>query len=196
MVRSGLSGEVTDVSHFWLSIHLLTALFTLAGLVWTALDLLALERDPAVRPARLTAFATLAGVVLLLQLLLGAWVAGLNAGLASDTWPLMQGRLVPEADWSKGAGWALTHDPYLLHFLHRWWAWVVVAVLVVLARAVRRHERRASIAIHAAFGTQILLGIATVMTGVALWLAVLHQLVGALLVAATTWGAHVAGRRR
>ena len=57
MVRSGLSGEVTDVSHFWLSIHLLTALFTLAGLVWTALDLLALARDPAARPARLTGLA-------------------------------------------------------------------------------------------------------------------------------------------
>jgi len=54
MVRSGLSGANTDVSHFWLSIHLLTALFTLAGLIWTALDLLALERDPASRPARLT----------------------------------------------------------------------------------------------------------------------------------------------
>ncbi|HEU4650554.1 MAG TPA: COX15/CtaA family protein [Croceibacterium sp.] len=196
MVRSGLSEKVTDVSHFWLSIHLLTALITLAGLVWTALDLFALDRDPAARPARLTAFAASAGVVLLLQLVLGAWVAGLNAGLASDTWPLMQGRLVPEADWSKGAGWALTHDPYLLHFVHRWWAWAVVAVLVVLARKVRRRERRASVAIHTAFGTQILLGIATVMTGVALWLAVLHQLVGALLVAATAWGAHVVGRRR
>ena len=38
--------------------------------------------------------------------MLGAWVAGLNAGLASDTWPLMQGRFVPEANWSKGALWA------------------------------------------------------------------------------------------
>jgi cytochrome c oxidase assembly protein subunit 15 len=56
-------------------------------------------------------------------------------------------------------------------------------------------RRRASIAIHSAFGTQILLGIATVMTGVALWLAVLHQLVGALLVAPPSVGAHVAGRR-
>jgi cytochrome c oxidase assembly protein subunit 15 len=196
MVRSGLSGEVTDVSHFWLSIHLLTALLTLAGLVWTALDLLALHRDPAVRSARLTAFGALAGAILLLQLLLGAWVAGLNAGLASDTWPLMQGRLFPEADWSKGVGWALTHDPFLLHFLHRWWAWVVVAALLVLARQARGRERMASIAIHSAFGTQILLGIATVMSGVALWLAVLHQLVGALLVAATAWGTHAVGRRR
>jgi cytochrome c oxidase assembly protein subunit 15 len=195
MVRSGLSAEVTDVSHFWLSIHLLTALLTLAGLVWTALDLIALDKDPDTRPARLTGLGALAGAILFLQLMLGAWVAGLNAGLASDTWPLMQGRLVPEVDWSKGPGWAFTHEPFLLHFLHRWWAWVVVVALVVLARKVRTRGRRASIAIHSAFGTQVLLGIATVMTGVALWLAVLHQLVGALLVAATAWGMHVHGGR-
>ena len=195
MVRSGLSTQVTDVSHFWLSIHLLTALFTLWGLVWTALDLRELGRDPQARPARLTGLAAASGIILFVQLLLGAWVAGLNAGLASDTWPLMQGRLFPEVDWSRGLGWALTHEPFLLHFLHRWWAWVAVAALVVLARKVRPLERPASIAIHSTFGIQILLGIATVMTGVALWLAVLHQLVGALLVAATAWGMHVVGRR-
>jgi cytochrome c oxidase assembly protein subunit 15 len=170
-------------------------LLTLAALVWTALDLLALDRRPDPRRPRLTALGAAAGLILTVQLVLGAWVAGLNAGLASDTWPLMQGHLVPEADWSRGAGWALTHDPFLLHFLHRWWAWVVVAALVVLARKIRGQGRSASIAIHAAFGTQVLLGIATVTTGVALWLAVLHQLVGALLVVATAWGAHVAGRR-
>ncbi len=196
MVRSGLSGQVTDVSHFWLSAHLLTALLTLALLVWTALDLVALDRDSAARPARLTGLATVIGVVLFVQLLLGAWVAGLNAGLASDTWPLMQGRLFPEVDWSKGFLWAFAHEPFLLHFLHRWWAWIVVAALVVLTRRAKRAgSRAASIAIHSAFGVQILLGIATVLTGVALWLAVLHQLVGALLVAATAWGAHVLGRR-
>jgi cytochrome c oxidase assembly protein subunit 15 len=197
MVRSGLSGENTDVSHFWLSIHLLTALFTLAGLVWTARDLLALDRDPGGRPARLTGTATWVSAVLFVQLLLGAWVAGLNAGHASDSWPLMQGRLFPEVDWSHGVGWAFANEPYLLHWLHRWWAWIAVAALVVLARKVRgAGARPASIAIHSAFGTQVLLGIATVLTGVALWLAVLHQLVGALLVAATAWGAHELGRQR
>ena len=196
MVRSGLSAEVTDVSHFWLSLHLMTALVTLALLVWVALDLLDLAQNPGARPARLTGVAAIAGVALFVQLVLGAWVAGLNAGLASDTWPLMQGRFVPEADWSRGIGWALTHDPFLLHFLHRWWAWVLVAELVILARAARRAGgRRASIAVHSAFGTQILLGIATVTTGVALWLAVLHQLVGALLVAAAAWAANTIGRR-
>lgn len=195
MVRSGLSGEATDVSHFWLSIHLLTALFTLGGLVWTALDLRALARDPTSRSARWTGTASWVGAVLFIQLLLGAWVAGLNAGLVSDTWPLMQGRFLPEYGSSSGFWFAATHDPFLIHFLHRWWAWVVVAALVVMARRVKPLDRKAAIAIHATFGTQILLGIATVMSGVALWLAVAHQLVGALLVASFAWGAHALGRR-
>lgn len=195
MVRSGLSAEMTDVSHFWLSIHLLTALFTLAGLVWTALDLRVLARDPSARPARLGALSLVVALVLFVQLLLGAWVAGLNAGLVSDTWPLMQGRLVPEYDASRGWWWAVTHDPFLLHFLHRWWAWAAVAALIVLARAVRPLDRMASIAIHTAFGIQIILGVATVWTGVSLWVATAHQAVGALLVAATAWGMHVIGRR-
>jgi heme a synthase len=197
MVRSGLSAQVTDVSHFWLSIHLLTALLTLGGLVWTARDLLVLHGNPQARPARLSTLASLSLLALTLQLLLGAWVAGLNAGLASDTWPLMSGQLFPQFSWDSGFLYTLTHDPFLLHWLHRWWAWVVVAVLVVMCRALRRvGDRQSSILIHCAFGVQIALGIATVMTGVALWLAAAHQIVGALLVAATAWGAHSLDRRR
>jgi len=195
MVRSGLSGQMTDVSHFWLSVHLLTALLTLALLVWTALDMLDLAGNRETPTARLTGASFVVAVILGVQLLLGAWVAGLNAGLAADTWPLMNGSLLPQADWSHGVGWALTHDPFLLHFLHRWWAWIAFAALMVLARSARRAgSRRASVAVHSAVGVQILLGIATVLTGVALWLAVAHQLVGALLVAATAWAAHSAGR--
>ena len=106
-----------------------------------------------------------------------------------------QAEMADVIDWAQGAMVAFTHDPYLLHFLHRWWAWVVVALLIVLARKVRRSARGASVAVHSAFGTQILLGIATVWSGVALWLAVLHQAVGAMLVAATVWGVHALGRR-
>lgn len=195
MVQSGLADR-TDVSHFRLSAHLLTALFILAGLIWTALDLRQLARTGENRPARLSGVAIAVGLILFVQLLLGAWVAGLNAGQVASDWPLMQGRFWPEGiDWSRGAGFALTHDPYFIHFLHRWWAWVAVAALIWFARLVRHNNRKASIAIHSAFGTQILLGIATVMTGIALWLAVLHQAVGALLVATVAWGAHVLGRR-
>lgn len=194
MVASGLETR-TDVSHFRLAVHLCTALVLLAGLVWTALDLRALSKGGH-SPARMTGVATATGAILFVQLVLGAWVAGMNAGLASDSWPLMQGRLVPEFDTSNGLFWAATHDPFLVHWLHRWWAWVAVAALVVMARRVKPLNRRASIAIHVAFGTQILLGIATVMSGVEFHLAVLHQLVGALLVAASAWGAHTLGARR
>src|SRR5205085_2691673 len=78
---------------------------------------------------------------LFLQLMLGAWVAGFRAGYVSNSWPLMGGRFVPEGiDWSRGMLFAITHDRFLIHFLHRWWAWVVVIVVTVFARKVRMVE--------------------------------------------------------
>ena len=194
MVMSGLEGR-TEVSPYRLSAHLLFALFLFAALIWTALDL----RSRDARPARLTGWAAFALATLGIQLMLGAWVAGFRAGYVSNSWPDMNGRFVPAGiDWSHGTAFALTHDPYLLHFVHRWWAWVVVAVLIVFARKVRSvpGARVASIAIHSAFGTQLILGILTVLSGVAIWLAVLHQATGALLLAATVWGAHRLGEER
>ena len=173
-------------------VHLLTALLTLGGIVWTALDLAALARDPAARPARLRWFSVLVLVILALQLLLGAWMAGLDAGYVASDWPAMQGEVFPAGvDWSHGAIFAAANDPYLVHFLHRWWAFALVAVLIVMARQLRAAgDRRASVAIHITFGIQILLGIATVMSGMSIVLAVLHQLVGAVLVIVTVSGAH------
>ncbi|WP_416463409.1 COX15/CtaA family protein [Sphingomonas sp. VDB2] len=197
MVKSGLSVR-TDVSHYRLAVHLLTALFIIGGLVWTALDLRALARSPRARPAALRPFALLVLLVLLVQLMLGAFTAGLDAGYVSNTWPLMNDHVVPEGIQWLGSLWAtVSSDPYLVHFLHRWWAWVAAVALVVLARRARQAgQRGASIAINAAVGTQILLGIATVISGIALPLAVLHQAVGALVVAAAAWGAHAVGVRR
>jgi len=192
MVVSGLEDR-TEVSPYRLSAHLLFALFLFAALIWTALDL----REQGKRPARLTGWGAIALATLFIQLMLGAWVAGFRAGYVSNTWPDMNGRFVPEGiDWSRGVLFAMTHDPFLLHFMHRWWAWIVVAVLVVFARKLRKvpGARPASIAVHSAFGTQIILGILTVISGIAIWLAVLHQATGALLVAATVWGAHEMGR--
>lgn len=198
MVMSGLEGSRTEVSPYRLSAHLLFALFLMSALVWTALDLRRLAANDE-RPARLTGWGVFALVILSVQLMLGAWVAGFRAGYVSNTWPAMGGHFFPRGvDWSHGVGFAMTHDPFLLNFMHRWWAWVVVAVLVLFARQVRKvpQARRASIAIHSAFGTQIILGILTILSGVAIWLAVLHQANGALLVAATVWGAHELGRER
>lgn len=197
MVSSGLEVR-TDVSHFRLSVHLLTALFIMAGLIWTALDLRALARRPEAPPARLRGFGWTLAAILFIQFLFGAWTAGLNAGQVASSWPLMNDRLFPAGvDWSGGLASTLSNDPYLIHFIHRWWAWVAVVALILLARRVKKGGARLpSIAIHTAFGIQILLGIATVMSGVNITLAVLHQAVGALLVAATVWGVHCIGRAR
>lgn len=196
MVQSGLVGDMTDVSHFRLSLHLLTALLLLAFLVWTARDMRRLARDPSAGPAPLTGPSLIVALVLFVQLLLGAWVAGLNAGHAAYDWPLMNGQLVPETNFDRGFFYTLTHDPFLLHFLHRWWAWVAVAALVWLGRRVRKTDRAASIALHSAFGVMVLLGIATVLSEVSLWIAAAHQLTGALLVASTAWAMHSDGSAR
>ncbi len=197
MVKSGLWQGVA-VSHYRLALHLLLALTILASLVWTALDLIALARNARARAAQLTSFAAVVAAVLYIQLLYGAWVAGMRAGKVTQNWPLMSDSFWPTGvDWSQGALQAFSSDPYLVHFIHRWWAWVAVAALVMLAVRVKRAGvRPASLAIHSAFGTQVLLGIATVMTGVNIGLAVAHQAVGALLVASVAWGAHAVGRKR
>ncbi len=204
MVRSGTGPDAmpamrTDVSHYWLSIHLMTALLTLGGLVWTALDL----RNRAIgQPtAGLRRFTVGVLAIVAVQLLYGAWMAGLNAGYVAgggwfQSWPLMQGALFPDGiDWSQGPLHAFTADPFLVHFIHRWWAWVAVAALVVMARRLRAKDRIVSVAIHIAFGTQILLGIGTIWTQMALWVAVAHQVVGALVLVSTVWGAHTLGYR-
>src|SRR6478736_6455274 len=75
MVRSGLQPGMVEVAPGWLATHLLTALLTMAATLWVALDLLALDADPAARPARLSGFGALAGGALAIQLLYGALMA-------------------------------------------------------------------------------------------------------------------------
>lgn len=195
MVKSGLSVR-TDVSHIRLATHLSVALTTLGGLVWTALDLRALARNPGSRPARLTGFTVGMLAILAVQIVYGAFVAGLNAGWVTDQWPLMNGHFYPGPTIiGRPFTDAMINDPAVVHFIHRWWAWVAVTALILLARAARKGDRRASVAVHAAFGVQILLGIATVMSGMNLVLAASHQLVGALVVAASVWAAWTISKR-
>ncbi|WP_282946001.1 MULTISPECIES: COX15/CtaA family protein [unclassified Sphingopyxis] len=195
MVASGLVDR-TDVSHFRLALHLLTALFLLAALVWTARDFALMARDRvAVRP-RLIGVAWAVIAILFVQLLLGAWVAGLNAGYVASTWPSMNDHFVPEGiDWSRGAWFAFTNDPFLLHFLHRWWSWAAAIALLLLARTLgRRGARTEAMLLILVVAAQMTLGILTVVTGVSMWIAVLHQVTGAILVATTAASLHRLGR--
>lgn len=197
MVQSGLSLR-TDVSHIRLAVHLLTALLTLGGLVWTALDLLRLDRDAASRPARLTPLAAAALGVLALQLLFGAFTAGLDAGYAFASWPLMGDGLFPAGGWQDA--WSVARNaidnPIVVQFVHRWLAFVAAAMLLWLAARTPGGLRGpVGLALSLLIAVQIVLGIATLLSGVDIVVAVLHQANGALLVIAATVAAHGVSRR-
>jgi cytochrome c oxidase assembly protein subunit 15 len=185
MVSSGLVGR-TEVAHERLAVHLTTALTIMAGCIWTALDLLRDHRPVATRPHRwVVPFA----VLLTVQIIWGAFVAGMRAGHASDSWPLMFGRLVPEALVTSAAD--LVNSPITVHFVHRTLAYgVVAAALVIALRLWRAGAGVRALALGGAVLAQFALGVATVLSGVAIPLGVAHQATGALLVAATVWAAH------
>ncbi len=196
MVSSGLVYR-TEVSHIRLAIHLLTALTIYGYVIWTALDLFALARDPAARPARLAGLPVVAILILVLQLALGAFTAGLRAGYAFASWPKMGDAWFPAGGWDRTATTLhnLAYNPVVVQFVHRWWAWVVaVAVLMVAHFARKAGNRPAAIAIVAAVVIQILLGIATLLSGVAIPIAVAHQAVATLLLGTLVWGGHALGR--
>lgn len=195
MVASGLVDR-PDVSHIRLAIHLMTALFILGGLIWTALDLFLLAKKADAIPATLTRSGLVISLILAVQIMLGAFTAGLEAGYAFPTWPMMGNEWFPAHRPMPGGFWRnLIDNPIVVQFLHRWWAAVAVIALIWLARKIRDEHRIASIAIHSAFGTQFLLGIATLMTGVNIIVATAHQAVGALVAASLAWGIHILGRK-
>jgi cytochrome c oxidase assembly protein subunit 15 len=197
MVSSGLSVR-TDVSHIRLAVHLVMALIILSATVWTALDLLALARNRSARPARLPAIGALAIVLLLLQITLGAFTAGLNAGYAFDTWPLMGDRVFPAGVPMLQPAWTnVVDNPIVVQFVHRWFAFVAAAALVWLAaRAVRAGAPRRGYVVVGLVTLQIVLGISTLLSGVDIVIAVAHQLNAALALIAAIAAAHAVGRSR
>ncbi len=193
MVSSGLVGR-TDVSHYRLAVHLNLALLILALVVWTACDLARFGNHPALRQ-RLGVGAGAALLLLAIQLVWGAFVAGLNAGYAFSSWPLMGDSLFP-ANVPMAAPWLanVIDNPVVVQFIHRWWAFGAAAGLIWLGvRAMRADSRTLGSVLHGLVALQIVLGIATLMSGVALWIAVAHQGVAALLVIVATGAAHRIG---
>ncbi|MEA3538898.1 MAG: COX15/CtaA family protein [Pseudomonadota bacterium] len=193
MVASGLIDR-PDVAHDRLAVHLGTALFILGGLVWTARDLTAHARGE--RRARLTGFGAFTLLVLAVQIVLGAFVAGLNAGHAFAEWPLMGGHFFPEGvQWLEPLWRNAVDNPVVVQWIHRWWAWIAAAFLIALAlRTSRESGGGAPRLVLLLLTAQIILGIATLLTGVALHVAVAHQAVAALLVWAAVACAHGLGR--
>ncbi|MGO3932738.1 COX15/CtaA family protein [Rhodopseudomonas pseudopalustris] len=182
MVASGLS-QRTEVSQVRLAIHLTLALVIYAAIVWTLRRLAG--NPPIVAAARLkfTAIALLA--LTLVQLFLGALVAGLRAGRMFNTWPLIDGAMIPEASrlWFEQPWWKNLFDNHLtVQFDHRMMAyalWALAAWHAIDAlRARAGGAAGGALWLFAALSLQAVLGILTLLYQVPIGLALAHQAVG------------------
>lgn len=191
MVRSGLVDR-PSVSHYRLAAHLSLALVILGWCVW-------LIRDLGLGPARTTTAAAarrhtriglrIVGVLLALQIVYGALVAGLKAGFLLNTFPLMAGGLVPPAFWaSRPTPIDFLQDPASVQWMHRLLGTALAAAVCALFHLARREQvdrtsRRLTGALLAAVTAQYALGVLTLVHLVPLGLAAAHQAMAAAIVA-------------
>jgi cytochrome c oxidase assembly protein subunit 15 len=190
MVASGLAGRIS-VAPERLATHLGLAFILLAALVWTALDAWSgAPRVKAQTPWIGYAFGLMG--LIYFQILLGALVAGNDAGLVYNDWPMMNGALFPK-DYAGAGFWAtLAHSQAAVQFNHRILAYTLLAVAIAVAVAAQRArelapEAKALAAVVAgAVVLQACLGIATLMTHVPIALGMAHQVMAALVLALAT----------
>lgn len=178
MVASGFLPETTAVSPYRLVVHLVLALMLYAAIVWTGLTALHPVQFGKLDSPLLRRLATASLGILSLTILAGGFTAGLHAGLTYNTFPLMDGRLVPD-------GYALlqpfvrnlTENVAAVQFDHRVLATFTLLLLSVLAVAVWHSDlpKKLSLCLAAAVAGQYLLGIATLLLVVPVGVATLHQ---------------------
>lgn len=195
MVMSGLSDRV-EVSQYRLAAHLALALVIFSAILWTAFSLRPPRgRDPAPRSLAIGAWALAGGVFV--QMILGAFVAGLRAGKAFNTWPLMNGKIVPDGYFSGAPGFSdLFETVAASQFNHRTLAYLLFAGALAYWLHARRaaagsaHARRAGV-LFAAVSAQVMLGIWTVLAVTPLALALPHQVWAVCVLTIALW--NVAG---
>jgi cytochrome c oxidase assembly protein subunit 15 len=186
MVASGLT-ERLNVSQYRLATHLILACVIFAAVLWAALRLA--QRSPVEVPPRLRASAFALLVLALVQIYLGALVAGLRAGLIYNTWPLIDGALVPDAArlLHDTPAWRnLFENTLMVQFNHRMVAYALLGFAIAHAIDAAMTARRAAapaIVLAGVVALQAVLGIMTLLGQVPIGLALLHQ-AGAIVVLA------------
>lgn len=185
MVASGLSGRIS-VAPERLMVHLGLAFALLGALVWTALDCWAgAARQTLPSPWGRRA-AWLIGLIYL-QILLGALVAGNDAGRIYNDWPLMNGALVPDDYWAGGLWATLAHSQGATQLHHRLVAYVLTAVALAIGWAawrsnyLARESKLLGMGVAAAVLAQAVLGVVTLLAVAPLGLAIAHQVAAALV---------------
>jgi cytochrome c oxidase assembly protein subunit 15 len=178
MVSSGLAERVS-VSPYRLGFHLTLACAIYAAILWIARGLAPRRLEIVPRRLHVTAVALI--LLVLLQIYLGALVAGLDAGLIYNTWPWIDGHLVPSADrlWFETPAWRnLFENTLTVQFNHRMMAYAVWLIAIWHAIDVLRTGRAASngaMALACAVTVQAGIGIVTLLQQAPLPLALLHQ---------------------
>jgi heme a synthase len=201
MVQSGLEdSELIYVSHYKLAIHFVLALGLLCYTLWFAFDLL-IPKEQIITNKPLRKFNGWLIALLIVQLIYGAFMAGLKAAPAAPTWPTINGAWFPGNIHSFGGrsfpGLSfLTDNPLVVHFIHRSIAYIITALLIVWwwkAKKIQEtHFFNKTKALPLLIVLlQVLLGIFTVLHAATphsfLWLAVAHQFVAMLLLASLVW---------
>jgi cytochrome c oxidase assembly protein subunit 15 len=201
MVASGLSERV-EVSQYRLATHLVLALLIFAAVIWTLRRLT--ERPPIAGSARLKITSVALVVLTFVQLYLGALVAGLRAGLVYNTWPDIEGSLIPSAArlWFETPWWRNLFDNTLtVQFEHRMTAYALLALAAFHAfDALRSRAGTAAITgalwLLAAITLQATLGILTLLNQVPIVLALTHQAVAIVVLALAVLQAERLAARR
>ncbi|AKQ45196.1 heme A synthase [Rufibacter radiotolerans] len=181
MVKSGLVDN-PHVSHYRLAAHLFLALALIGVILWTVADLLASGHpyQPNSKPLRSLSKVVLGAI--LLQILLGAFVAGLKAGFSYNSFPLMNGELYPRTQMDILTWQNFMENGPLMQFLHRW---VAMAVLVLVAwfwyksrqENLSTSTKNLINLLLASVLAQVLLGVVTLLWQIPVTLGVLHQVV-------------------
>lgn len=195
MVKSGLVDD-PDVSHFRLALHLTFAFITFAYTLWVALDLIYPERNSVILPLR--KIARIALILLIVQIIYGGFVAGLNAGLIHNHWPLMSdGQFFHESIALEKESWLLrfTEGKSGVQFVHRTMAYVVVGLILYLFFQSKKYsvtstQQKGLKTLVLIVFIQFTLGVLTLLLHVPLWLGLAHQVMAFFLLTAMTFTLH------
>ncbi|MDA7695275.1 COX15/CtaA family protein [Candidatus Pelagibacter sp.] len=180
MVSSGLI-ENNDVSHFRLSIHLSLALFILCLIFWYILDIYKTKKFQNKIPNLLLLFIL---KLIVLQIVLGAFLSGLDGGLIYNSWPDMNGSFFPnDVGYNDLINTQLFNNPSIVQFLHRSTAYLLLFFIIILNFIYfkKKYDFKYILFFDVAILIQIFLGIITLISGVEIRYASLHQL-GSILV--------------
>ncbi|MBI2279609.1 MAG: COX15/CtaA family protein [Bacteroidetes bacterium] len=194
MVKSGLVKD-PDVSHFRLAIHLITAFLTFAYTFWVALGLM-YEDKKTIDFKSLTVILYFIFGVTVLQIIYGAFVAGLNAGFVMNTFPKMGDQWISDSVTALSPTWLnFVEGIGGVQFIHRYLAYLVVGLIIYFVVRSRKYElsvrqkKSTNILLYAVL-FQFLLGVFTLILSVPVWLGVLHQLGAFLLLTAIVFSMH------